>query len=113
MKNTLRQVFHSPKFVYHGVKVAAGNAHTEAGAAHNFQRFRVFPVNLGEDTDFVAAIFKDTSDDGSSERGVVNISVTRNKQNINAVPVAFFQVSGSHREKKFSHQNCPSLYTIV
>ena len=74
-------------FVDHRVHATGGNAKEETGTAQLAEIAEVaVPVGLGHDGHAPPSMLYHTADDGSAERGVVDIGIAREQDAIEVIP---------------------------
>ena len=71
---------------HHGVQVAGGNHHRQAGLPQGGEGRRGAPVGLGQDGHPIALVLQKTADDGGTEGGVVHVCVPGDDENVIIVP---------------------------
>ena len=93
----------------HGVHVAAGDGTADRGRAEGLERVGILPVRLGDHADTIARIHQQTPDQSRTERRMVHIGITGNKQDVNRIPFAGFHLFPGQRDKSgqivFGHKS--------
>ena len=85
--------------VDHGVHVARRHAPKQIGLTQHLEGFGALPVRLRNDADPKALRFKHAPNHCHAETRVVHISVTRDQNNIAAVPSQLVHLGAAHRQK--------------
>ena len=87
-------------FVHHRVHAAWGNTEEESGAPEFLEVSEVtMPVGLWHDSHAIASCFEGSPDDGGSKRGVVDIGIAREQDDIHFIPSPEFQLLLRRRQK--------------
>jgi hypothetical protein len=76
------------QLVQHRVEVARGDADEEARPAHARDVRRRVPARLGDDADLEAATLEEARDEDGTERGMIDVRVAGDDQDVELVPAA-------------------------
>ncbi len=86
--------------IEHRVHVAGGDAEEEARPTERAEGVDVAPVGLREDADLEAAPFEEARDQGRAERGVIDVGITRDDDDVELAPAASAHVVHGHRQER-------------
>ena len=84
----------------HRVHVASCHAEKQIRLAQDFEGLRALPVRLRNDADPESLILEHPPDDGHAKARVIDIRVTRNDDDVTAVPAELSHFIAAHRQKR-------------
>ncbi len=86
--------------VEHRIEVARADADEKARPSHSKDVAGVPPIGLRDDADFVATAFEEASDENRSERGVVDVGVAGDDEDVELVPAARLHLGAGRRQER-------------
>ena len=72
--------------VDHGIHIAGRNQKGKSGFPTDGDAFVIFPIRLGNESDFVSGIFEEPCDNGSSEGWMVYVGIAGNVDKVCLFP---------------------------
>ena len=85
--------------INHRIHVASGHAKKQVWLAKGFKRLSTLPIRLGNNADPKTLIFEHPPDHGHTKAGMINIGITRDNNDVTAIPPELSHLVATHRQK--------------